>query len=672
MKSLAIIAAILILFLASGCREDEFIERDFPSLATLEVTDLSIKHGATLNAEIISGNLSDIVEYGFLWSTKLPLDIDHSERVVMLDQIKDRKFSADVTGAFRQGQKYYVTAFLRTGKHLVYGQVIEFRQWYGERATIDYYHPTSGTWDDTIKIVGKNFGYFPAEIRVRFGNVGSVVFYFSDTLLFTTVPAVKNNHMVSLRVSAGWPTATADVAFEYLIPEVFEITPMHGGVLDTISIIGKNLGRKNEYSTVKFNKLDAEIIYASDTLIHAIVPAELNTLTSQIKITSIGFDVQFTETFTLDPPIILSFEPEEITKREELIKIYGKNFSSVVSNNVVRVEGNSAQIIEASNDFLIIKTPIQVIPNYYISTFKEVPITVTTLNQTDQQSIYLKWNSTWTQKNNFPGTARSHAVGFTLDNTGYIGTGLIGPWQEATNDFWKYDPEQDAWEQIASMPGEVRGNSVAFTFNNYAYVGLGRNINGCFADFYKYSPSSNNWERITDFPGTPRHSSACFVINNFAWVGTGYALNYNSSPTANFYIFNPINNTWSQEIDFARATGRAVGLSIGDEGYVYDFNALFKLVSGTWEQLAAPTLNTFYNTAFTISHKLYFGLGENNQGGSTALWGYDPLTQISLNKPFGHRRSGVAVFTINNKAYIVGGTGYLNSVWEFDPTKPEN
>ena len=34
--------------------------------------------------------------------------------------------------------------------------------------------------------------------------------------------------------------------------------------------------------------------------------------------------------------------------------------------------------------------------------------------------------NTWTQKANFGGTARSLAVGFSIDNKGYVGTGSDG------------------------------------------------------------------------------------------------------------------------------------------------------------------------------------------------------------------------------------------------------
>lgn len=687
MKTIATVAAILIIFSATGCKEDEPIEKDFPGLETLEVTNISVLNGATFNAKITSGDFSDILEYGFVWSEFNNQEIDWVDRVIFTKKPEGKYFSADIKTTLKGGKTYYVAAFLRTEKYIIYGQVVTFNSKGSKAAVIEHFYPLSATWGDTIKIVGKGFSYLKEKNIVKFGKLSSTVFSASDTLLYTTVPAVVNDSSVYLSVSfimhiihnnLTLHTATSDTTFNYLIPEIFEITPMNGGFFDTINIIGNNLGRKTEYNKVQFNNHEAEIIYASDTLLRVLVPGGLNAVNSQIKVKSVGFEMLYEQPYKLNSPEITGFEPEEMTKREELIKIYGKNFSPIRSNNLVHVEGKLAQIIEASNDYLIIKTPVLVIPNYNVSIFKEVPIVVSIFNQTDQQNIDVKWHSTWFQKNDFPGIARSNAVAFTLGNNGYVGTGIIGSGLNVTNDFWKYDSEQDAWEQIASLPGEARGNAVAFTLNNHAYVGLGRNINGCFNDFYKYYPDNDTWEQMADFPGAPRHSSACFVINNIVWVGTGYTTNSNSSPTADLYKLNPISNSWHEESHFYRATGRAAGLNIGNSGYVYDYNALFKLVSGKWVQLNAPSLNTSNNIAFSLFDKAYFGLGYANQAsGSTTLWEFDPVSGLSVNRPLISQESryGAVVFTIDNKAFVVGGRrsdAYLVSVWEFDPTKPEN
>ncbi len=70
------------------------------------------------------------------------------------------------------------------------------------------------------------------------------------------------------------------------------------------------------------------------------------------------------------------------------------------------------------------------------------------IHGTGSDGLYLKdfweWDqatNVWTQKANFGGTARIGAVGFSIGNKGYIGTGMNGNGQPyAFMDLWEYDP----------------------------------------------------------------------------------------------------------------------------------------------------------------------------------------------------------------------------------------
>lgn len=52
---------------------------------------------------------------------------------------------------------------------------------------------------------------------------------------------------------------------------------------------------------------------------------------------------------------------------------------------------------------------------------------------------YTAGTNTWTQMTSFEGGVRSYAAGFTLNNVGYIGTGLLSG-SLKTDDFWGFDP----------------------------------------------------------------------------------------------------------------------------------------------------------------------------------------------------------------------------------------
>ncbi len=41
------------------------------------------------------------------------------------------------------------------------------------------------------------------------------------------------------------------------------------------------------------------------------------------------------------------------------------------------------------------------------------------------------------------------------------------------NDFWKYDPSNDSWTQIPNLSSQPRIGAIGFSINNTGYVGLG-------------------------------------------------------------------------------------------------------------------------------------------------------------------------------------------------------
>src|SRR6266446_8014012 len=80
---------------------------------------------------------------------------------------------------------------------------------------------------------------------------------------------------------------------------------------------------------------------------------------------------------------------------------------------------------------------------------------------------------TWTQKADFGGTARSVAVGFSIGNKGYIGTGADYVASIFTKSFWEYDVAIDSWSQKADFGGTARSSAVGFSIENKGYIGTG-------------------------------------------------------------------------------------------------------------------------------------------------------------------------------------------------------
>lgn len=173
----------------------------------------------------------------------------------------------------------------------------------------------------------------------------------------------------------------------------------------------------------------------------------------------------------------------------------------------------------------------------------------------------------WTQKANFPGGDRGEAVGFSIGTKGYVGTGVDNFGQSYTHqDFWEYDPGTDTWTQKTNYPGGRVWFAVGFSINDKGYIGTGSdNLGVVRNDFYEYDPVADSWSQKANFGGTPREGAVGFSIGNNGYIGTGY----DGTDRQDFWEYSQANDTWVQKANFAGVPRyAAVGFSIGSLGYI--------------------------------------------------------------------------------------------------------
>lgn len=287
--------------------------------------------------------------------------------------------------------------------------------------------------------------------------------------------------------------------------------------------------------------------------------------------------------------------------------------------------------------------------------------------------------NTWTQKADFGSTERFGAVGFSIDNKGYIGTGKDG--DSLRSDFWEYDTVSNTWAQKANFGGIARRYAVGFSIDSKGYIGTGLDVGTSYLqDFWEYDPVGNAWTQKADFGGTARHLAAGFSIGSKGFIGTGYD---GDSLRSDFWQYDPISNSWIQKAKFG-GTARflATGFSIGNKGYIgtggdslgptQDFWE-YDLVNNTWTQKA-----DFGGTArtgpvgFSIGSKGYIGTGRSTFYNKD-FWEFDPGSNTWTQKASLGANAGkeyAVGFSIGGKGYI--GTGYNGAVgrkdfWEYIP-----
>lgn len=290
----------------------------------------------------------------------------------------------------------------------------------------------------------------------------------------------------------------------------------------------------------------------------------------------------------------------------------------------------------------------------------------------------------WTKKSNLTGIARNRAVGFSIGNKGYVGTGDGG--SGPRKDFWEYDPLTDSWSQKADFGGTSRFNAVGFSIANKGYIGTGNDNSGARDDFWQYDPLTNSWSQKANFAGGPRVEATGFNIGNLGYLGT-------SGISNDFWQYNPATDTWTQRANVGNAPRYgSAGFSIGNRGYVVGgfVNTIFgfDLSNDVWEY--NPSNNTWTQKAnlltgyytgtlkgFSIGNRGYVGTGRawpgTTNNPTTVFSEYDPVsdTWTSRQNVGGVRRWGAVAFSIGGKGYMCSGQDSAftlrKDLWEYTP-----
>ena len=311
-------------------------------------------------------------------------------------------------------------------------------------------------------------------------------------------------------------------------------------------------------------------------------------------------------------------------------------------------------------------------------------------SQKEIQSARILSDGIWTRLPDFSG--RTHAVGFSIGNKGYIGTGFFS---EPLSDFWEFDLATGSWEQKAAFGGGKRSDAAAFSIGGKGYIFGGHTEQGAnvvLNDLWEFNPETNVWKRKADLPGSPRSNAAGLNVDKYGYIGLGityFKAIVNNCPVDSFKILNdfwqydPTTDNWHQKASFKGGPRyNAVAFSIGKKGYMGTGESLGERKADFWEY--DPDANSWYRKAdylggpvteavgFSI-HDLqrgYLGTGTGPplpQG--TKFFEFNPVANGWIQRaslPSG-LRDGVG-FAIGNKGYI--GSGFLSNAtrefWEFN------
>lgn len=219
---------------------------------------------------------------------------------------------------------------------------------------------------------------------------------------------------------------------------------------------------------------------------------------------------------------------------------------------------------------------------------------------------------------NGSGLNRGGAIAFATEDKGYVGLGQ-GNTAPFYSDLWEYDPETTVWTQKADFIGSARRHAVSFSIDNIAYVGTGQDQDGFTNDFYKYEATTNTWTQLSDFGGAARKSAVGFTMGGQGYVGTGDDGIY----VNDFWQYEPTTDVWIEKASYpGTARTGACGWGIFPTAFIacgYDNTFNYKkdvweynYFADVWTQrsnfIGSKRTNA---TAFVIDGIAYLGMGYN-------------------------------------------------------------
>lgn len=287
---------LLFIALLASCTREENAITGYPRLNTLEVSDIS-KNSIVIKAAIISGNPTDIIEYGFVWSKTDEFSLNGNEKQSWEGSPGDMKFGDTIQAYFTNNTDYNIRAYAKTDQKVIYGNTVTFHSPGNNIPVLTGFSPQSATWGDTLRITGMNFGYSTKDVTVVMGEVTTEwltvnavkadVLSVSDESIDIVIPEIRNKEKVKITVIINYThKAASEALFTYLTPVLTSVSPKNVSYMDTLSIHGENFSRDVSINQVAFNGYTVQSVYASRNLLKVIVPSTLSSTEIRVNVIS--------------------------------------------------------------------------------------------------------------------------------------------------------------------------------------------------------------------------------------------------------------------------------------------------------------------------------------------------------------------------------------------------
>ena len=564
---------------------------------------------------------------------------------------------------------------------VVYGNTVEFISLGGKAPVFKDFFPTTGTWGDSVTIVGENFSDQNRNNTVKFGQHTAPVLQSSKDTLFVVVPYQLTTESSNLSVSIFGNVANLpSKQFTLKAPVVESISPLEGAPGSTVTITGKFFN--GTFTKVYFNGIEGSLSSGTQTSVAVKAPGGLSPGTVEVKVVTGSGSLFDITSFTVKPPQLLQISPTNGAEGDE-ITLTGNFFSPAKNDNIVTFGGSAADVTSATvNELKVIVPPnvnaisadvkvkvgdVETDPVVFnflapvVESFTPTSGYGTVVTITGKYFRAGGYNSVFIgdlQLNNAFALSstkiEAYLGGLTSTHTGKVKVTFESQQGVSAQDF------KMTWAQVTDYPDPWAEPTAAFINNTNAYTGFGP---GGFNNLWRFNSNTKAWTQMANFPGQSRYGFAVFTAGTKGYFGGGYV----NSTFNDWWEYNFSNNTWTQKSNLPMPGIFRASFGFNGDGYVLTFDpATSTTTSSLWKYNHTNDSWSMVSTApFSLVSEPRCFIAENMLYTyiESVLWKYDfGNNQWILANPM-QSESPSKFMTIGGTAF---GLGYYNDLKKFD------
>ena len=562
--------------------------------------------------------------------------------------------------------------------------------------------PTEGVLGDIIRIIGKDFGHRPSNVKIRFADKDAFMIAATDTVI-TVISPVMNRGIENATITAlvDERTVTATQLFRYQKPIITSFEPQNACGGDSVIIRGQYLLSTSQLS-VSFGLYKVENFgKISNDEIRAVIPLSKGVEEVYITVDNNGLTGTSTNVFRYLKPVITGITPDKGFRFDQ-ITINGQNFGKITNNITVFFDGEKAAISEHQPTKIVVNAPI--FQGNKLSEIKIVRDGITTISDTKFQyiepvisdfspssgrvdaTITINGQYFTNSKNSvkvYCGDSRlniescsDNQIIVTIPNTASyakqpIRVSVDGNEGVSAASFEIISP----WTKKAALPIGDRIDVIASTYNNEGYIAWGARYGYTQSDCWKYNPIEDSWQMVTTNFGNSSRYPVCFQIDNLWYIGNDNG----------FYQVSMESLQWKELANLPQQRMEGTfSFIIDGKAYVCGGNYLntvwqYNPSTNEWTQKASlPATARGFGIAFSHNGKGYAGWGAYNLNFFKDFFEYDPQVDYWTQKTDFNFLEGIGIrraisFVANGRIFaglgidIGGSTRSTRDIWEYHP-----